>query len=97
MIPEAGIIYLRDSLKKLDPTHFAYQKLTNAELKALAEKEKTPPPPEELAQEFEEQLKVLIKGILDAESFSQTSEIKHCEYCDYNQVCQRQPKSFFTL
>lgn len=97
MIPEAGIIYLRDSLKKLDPTHFAYQKLTNAELKALAEKEKTPPTPEELAQEFEEQLKVLIKGILDAESFSQTSEIKHCEYCDYNQVCQRQPKSFFTL
>ena len=88
-VPEAGIIYLRDVLKGEKPNHLAKQKLGKRDLEKLAGQGQTPPSSEQLAQEFEEQLKIWIKDILEKDSFVQTSDIKHCEYCDYKLICQR--------
>ena len=96
-LPEAGIIYLRDVLKGADPTHFASQSLTKKEQAALAAEGKGIPTPEELVQEFENLLKIYIKDILETEKFAQTSDLKHCKYCDYTLVCQRKPKDFSVL
>lgn len=88
-IPEAGIIYLRNALKGENPKHIAQQKLSKEDLEKLSGEGLTPPTAEQLAGEFEEQLKIWIKDILEKESFAQTSDIKHCEYCDYKLICQR--------
>ena len=77
---EAGIVYLRDSLKGENATHYAEWKKG---------KDEEPATPEQLAEEFEQQLKIRIKDLLENDSFSQTENIKHCEYCDYKLICQR--------
>ena len=97
VLPEAGIIYLRDALKGANPTRFASQQFTKKELEAMAAEGKAVPASEQLLEAFEEQLKVGIKNLLEGEDFVQTSDPKHCEYCDYNLVCQRQPKGFAGL
>ena len=87
-IPEAGIVYLRNALKGENAIHFAkWKKGKNEE----------PPTPGQLLEEFEENIKSGIKAILEGDVFAQTSNLKHCEYCDYKLVCQRQPKGFSSL
>ena len=77
---EAGIIYLRDTLKGENATHLAEWK---------PGKDATPSTDEQNLEEFEKPLKLLIKNILEEKSFRQTETADHCEYCDYATICQR--------
>lgn len=77
---EAGIIYLRDTLKGGNATHYA-------EWKEVMTSE--PSTAEQRIKEFEENLKLLIKNILEENSFCQTEDASHCTYCDYATICQR--------
>lgn len=77
---EAGIIYLRDTLKGKDATHYA-QWEGDYDAEDTSE--------EELLKEFEKHLKLLIENILEEEDFRQTDETDHCTYCDYTAICQR--------
>ena len=77
---EAGIVYLRDTLKGENATHFAEWK---------KEKDMESSSAEQRFEEFEERLKSLVKNILEGETFCQTEEASHCVYCDYAGICQR--------
>ena len=77
---EAGIVYLRDTLKGENATHYAERK----------EGKSTDPSTDgQLLEEFEKNLKLLIKNLLEAPAFQQTEDAKHCDYCDYAGICQR--------
>ena len=38
--------------------------------------------------DFESQLEIVLKKI-NNDSFVQTTELKHCEWCDYKMICKR--------
>ena len=77
---EAGIIYLRDTLKGKKATHLAEWKHGNDEETSITK---------HLEEEFEKGLKLLIKNILEENAFRQTDIADHCTYCDYAAICQR--------
>ena len=77
---EAGIIYLRDTLKGENATHYAeWKKDKDAEMTTA----------EQRMEEFENRLKILIQNIIEEKTFQQTEEVSHCIYCDYASICQR--------
>ena len=77
---ESGIIYLRDALRGENATHLAEWKQG---------KDSEPSTDEQRLDDFEKNLKLLIKNILEEKSFNQTTEESHCAYCDYAAICQR--------
>lgn len=92
--PAAGIIYLRDALTGKNPTHLAQFKLSKKEQDELAKEGKEIPTFEQLADEFEENIKSLINSILTTDEFCQTDNEDHCAFCDYKLVCQRESPTF---
>lgn len=77
---EAGIVYLRDTLKGGAATHYAEWK---------EGKDAEPSTAGQRAEEFEKTLKALIQDILECASFRQTDDTSHCTYCDYVGICRK--------
>ena len=76
---EAGIVYLRDALKGETATHFAEWKDEETGSSGIGQH----------LEDFEKELKSLIKSLLECDSFIQTEDPDHCKYCDYASICQR--------
>ena len=77
---EAGIVYLRNTLKGENATHYAEWE---------EGKDTEPSTAEQRIEDFERTLKLLIENLLESVSFQQTEDANHCTYCDYAGICQR--------
>ncbi|MBQ7735438.1 MAG: PD-(D/E)XK nuclease family protein [Bacteroidales bacterium] len=75
---EAGIVYLRDTLKGENATHYAEWKEGKGANPSTAGQQ---------LEEFEKNLKLLIKNLLETPAFQQAEDAKHCDYCDYAGIC----------